>query len=261
MQIGAISSQTFKGQENLDLSEFYALGFERAYPDESAPLELDLPDDSFEKTKEVALPEILKPNNLPLANSIQSLTLEEELDKLNRATELSKKLVDSDDMKGPIAATAAVAYAGVKTFIKGVGVGAGADRLFNNKPSKGLHSILKKAASFVENNVIEKLKSYKGKKLGNVAQTLGNVIEKTEGFAKSAYKTITKNGIGKGFAIIAGIVSAAALLPGLLKKDGNNDGVADIMQKSQNVYAQNSQKLDTLQEKVSIVAEISQLLT
>lgn len=265
MQIGAISSQTFKGQEDFDLSEFYALGFERAYPDESAPLELDLPKDSFEKSTEVPSEvikpeEALKANKLMVATPKKSLTIEDELENLTKATELSKKLVDSDDMKGPVAATAAVAYAGVKSFLKGAKVAFGADVLFGNKPSKAAEKGLRKGAKFVE-NLSANLKNSNGKKLSKIANYVGNGLEKAEGFAKTAYKTIAKNSSVTGFIFVAGIISAAALLPGLLKKDGNNDGVADIMQKSQNVYAQNSQKLDNLQEKISIAAEISQLLT
>ena len=67
--------------------------------------------------------------------------------------------------------------------------------------------------------------------------------------------------LGAGLAMIAGGLSLLAFFPALLKKDGNEDGVADIMQKSQNVYAQSSQKIDKITDKANVIAEIAQLLS
>lgn len=188
------------------------------------------------------------------------VSLEEEMDKFEKASDLFGQLVDSEDMKGPVAAVASVGYAGVKSFAKGAATALLADKLFNNKPSELFKQGLKKGSELAENASVKLLTS-EGKKISKFANIAGEAIDKTNGALKQAYKTISKNSATKGLAIVGGALTALALVPGLLKKDSNEDGVADIMQKSQNVYAQNTQKLDKFQEKMGVAAELAQLLS
>jgi len=189
-----------------------------------------------------------------------TLDLSQDFDKFDKAADLAKKLVDSEDMKKPAEAAVAIGYAGVKTFVKGASTAWAIDGLFKNKPSKLLESGLKWLSKGAKNASATLLTS-EGKKFSQVANVAGQLLDKTESFAKQAYKTISKSSPVKGLYMIFGTLSLLTFFPALLKKDGNEDGVADIMQKSQNVYAQNTQKLDKLQEKASVAAELVQLLS
>ena len=207
--------------------------------------------------------------------------LQEDIDKYQKTSELVGKFVESEDMKGPFAAGASIVGAGATTFAHGAGIAATADKLSGDRFSGYFEKGLKKGSEFLQDTA-GKLKKVESKKLGKAANLLGKGIEKAEGFARNAYKAISStskkvveevgenaadvikkvkgHSAGKGMAIVAGILSVLALVPGLLKKDSNEDGVADIMQKSQNVYAKNSQNIDKLGEKASIAAELMQVL-
>lgn len=189
-----------------------------------------------------------------------ALDLGQELDKFDKAADLAMKLVDGEDIKNPAEAAVAIGYAGAKTFTKGAVAAWTIDGLFNNKISelfeRGLKGLSKGAKSLSST-----LLSNEGKRFSQVANLAGDLLEKAEVAAKQAYKTVSKSNPAKGLAVAFGALSLSTFFPALLKKDGNEDGVADIMQKSQNVYAESSQRFDKLQEKASVAAEIMQLLS
>lgn len=208
--------------------------------------------------------------------------IQDDIDKYQKTSELVGKFVESEDMKGPLAAGASILGAGATTFAHGAGLAATADKLSGDKFSGYFEKGLKKGSELIQ-DVAGKLKNVEGKKLGKAANLLGKGMEKAEGFARNAYKTISStsrkvaeevaenaadavkkvkgHSAGKGMAIVAGILSALALVPGLLKRDNNEDGVADIMQKSQSVYEKNTENLDKLGKKAGIAAELIQVLS
>lgn len=214
---------------------------------------------------------------------IVSYDITEETDRFERAAELANKLVKNDE-KGFFAKAATIAGIGATSFAKGASVTAGIDKLSGDKASELFENGLKKGSEYWR-NASKALKTNKGKKFSKLANSIGKILEKGEELARNSYKSlsaaskkvveevaegdnikqITKkiksHSAGKGLAVIMGIASTIALAPGLLKKDNNEDGIADFKQKSQNVYAKNSKAIDAIGEKATIAVEIAQLLT
>ena len=240
MQIGAINSTNFKGYN---------------------PEIIDIPQEDYE---------------------VISYEFDSDIDKFEKATEITDKLINNEQ-KGIIATGATIlGYAG-KSFIKGASAIGGADSLFGNKISVFFEKGLKKASNFIQGTA-QTLKTKEGKKLSKLANITGKGLEKAEQLARKSYKAlsattkeITEKTIegdnikeitkkvksheaGKGLAMVAGIISALALVPGLLKKDDNEDGIPDFKQKSQKVFAKNSQVIDKIGEQATIVAEAVQLI-
>lgn len=185
------------------------------------------------------------------------LDLETEIDKFDKVAELSTKLVDSKDVKSPLAAVAAISYAAIKSFVKGAASICGIDKVAGKRISGAFEGGLKKGSDAIK-TLTNKMT---GKESAKVLNLLGKGLENGREFAVNIYKKLSKNNSTRGLAFCVGIVTAAALLPGILKKDGNDDGIADILQKSQNVYESNCKKLDNIAEKTGIIAEMTQLLT
>jgi len=203
-------------------------------------------------------PEVIDAQDFEVLES--QIDLAEGFDKFDKAADLTKKLVDGEDMKKPAEAAVAIGYAGAKTFTKGAVAALAIDNLFKNKPSKLFETGLK-AISKNTKSIASTMLSSEGKRFSQVANLAGDLLDKAEGIAKQAYKTVSKNNSAKGLAVMFGGLSLLTFFPALLKKDGNEDGVADIMQKSQNVYAQSSQKIDKITDKANVIAEIAQLLS
>lgn len=204
----------------------------------------------------------------------------EDTDKFVRAAELTQKLVDSEDKKGFLATGATVLGIGASSFTKGMSITAGIDKLSGEKLSGAFEAGLKKGSSLVK-QAAETLQANEGKKISKLAQTFGKGLQKTEELARNAYKAISTrtksiakeavegdvvkkikfHDAGKGLAMISGIAAVLALVPGMLRKDNNNDGVADFKQKSQSVYDKNAQTMNKIGEKASLAVELAQLLS
>lgn len=231
MPINAINSMSFKGYnpEIIDIpQEDY----------ETSPYEPDFGSDEF----------------IPKTIDINS-----DIEKMDKAEGLVNKLVDSEDIKGPFAAITSVIFAGAKTFAHGAGVALGIDTLFKQGPSRLFEKGLKFGAGKT-GAIVETLKHNNGK-LKSIANRAGNLLDNIEYRASNIYQKISKNSTTKGLAVISGVIATLTFLPALLKRDNNEDGVSDIMQKSQNAYTQSAQKLDKLQEKAGIVAELVELVS
>lgn len=184
-----------------------------------------------------------------------------DIDKFEKATELTKQLVESKDMKKPIEAAVAIGYAAAKTFVGGFATASFIDGRFKtNKPSELFEKGLKQVSKGMK-QVSGSLLSSDGKRISSLAKFAGSMLDKAEGLAKTAYKAISKNSATRGLAMIAGGLSLLAFFPALLKKDDNEDGVADIMQKSQSVYTQGADKMNQVKEKAGVLAELVQVLS
>ena len=203
-----------------------------------------------------------------------------DTDRFEKAATLTQKLVDSDDEKGILANTATFLGICTSSVAKGAGVFAGLDRLTGDRLSAKFEEGLKKGSSKIQ-EAVDTLKASEGKKISRVANATGRILEKIEGTAKEAYKnisTVTKkvaneavdsnvakkikvHSAQKGFAMAGGIAALLTFGLGLLRKDANNDGIADFRQKSQSVYDKNSIAMDRLSEKASTLVEIVQLVT
>ena len=183
---------------------------------------------------------------------------EEAIDTIDK---FQKTIVDSEDIKGPAAIIAAVSCAGAKTFLKGAGTALALDKFTNDSISTHFENLLKRFDGVIK-NASKSLSDFEGKAgVKKLATLASKGMDHAEAFAKDAYKKISNSKPTRGLAITAGIATAVTGLAQILGKDGDGDGIKDIMQKSQNVYAANSAKLDKVQEGAGLLAEAFQLLT
>ena len=72
---------------------------------------------------------------------------------------------------------------------------------------------------------------------------------------------LKKHSSSKALAIITGIVSLLAFIPMICKRDNNNDGVADLVQKSQSAYEKTNSNCSKIIDGVSCVSELAQLIS
>ena len=145
----------------------------------------------------------------------------------------------------------------------------------NAKLGVAVENGLKKASAFAKEN-ISKLRTVaeEGKELTKfqkvknfVADALDFVVE----FAKDIYKKIAYSNIDEkivgderakqAFENVAGVAGAAVVVPEVLSRDADGDGVKDILQKSQNAYTKAEEKFGHLSEEISAVGEVVRMFT
>lgn len=186
---------------------------------------------------------------------------------LTATDQLDDTLVLSSDIKSPIQTVAAVGLATVVAFVSGRKIAGVVTNFAKNAPTQ-LENALKKGADFVKTkaeglkidnpaNMTEKLKNNIGKLLVNAEKT-----------GRSAYRKLANVGLKEGtlradnaFKNLAGIVTVATVIPPTCKKDTNEDGVADIAQRNQNVYTGTKNKCGNMVNSASKIAEAISILT
>lgn len=193
-------------------------------------------------------------------------------DDYNRAIDLAEdfedKFVNSDDIKGPGAVALSVGAAGGKTFLKTVATVFALDKVSSNKISELFEKGLKTVSKGAQGLSGKMIKS-EGKKMSKVANTLGEFVKKAEGSLKGVYNkiaTVTKDGIkthsaSKGLAVVAGIASILAFVPAICKRDNNEDGIPDLVQKSQSAYDKTNNKCSKILDGANCLTEIAQLVS
>ena len=84
----------------------------------------------------------------------------------------------------------------------------------------------------------------------------GAGISKFDEFAKSFYKSSIKGSgsASDAFVKLSGVAGAILGTKALVNADGNNDGVADIAQKSQNAYTSMLQNAEAINTLVKLIA-------
>lgn len=145
----------------------------------------------------------------------------------------------------------------------------------NAKLGVAVENGLKKAATFAKEN-IAKLRTVaeegkeltKFQKIKNVA---ADVLDFVLDFAKNAYKKIAYSNIDakvvgderakQAFENVAGVAGAAVVVPDVLSRDADGDGVKDILQKSQNAYTRAEEKFGHLAEDINAVGEVLRMLS
>ena len=134
---------------------------------------------------------------------------------------------------------------------------------------------LKKAAAFVSENTAKLRTSaedaVKLTKSQVVKNKIADAIDFVLDLAKSIYKKIAYSNIPAdvvgaqraedAFENVAGAVSVATVVPEILSRDADGDGVKDILQKSQNAYTRSEEKFGKLSKDINAVGEIVQILT
>ena len=134
---------------------------------------------------------------------------------------------------------------------------------------------LKKAATFAKEN-IGKLRTVaeEGKELTKfqkIKNAAADVLDFVVDFAKKAYKKIAYSNIDEkvvgderakeAFENVAGAAGAAVVVPEVLSRDADGDGVKDILQKSQNAYTKAEERFGHLSENISAFGEFVGLFT
>lgn len=213
---------------------------------------------------------------------------DDNLEKFDRVYNSVKDIPDTK-IKKPLVAAISVATAAFFTFISGKMIASktadlaktGVESLKNLIPalkgkniSLNLPELTNKAAKGISKGmkaVAENLKVStpvtKGQKVKNAAS---KVVGFTEDKAKRLYKTVLYSNAEtlapeiankKAFEKIGGIVALSTVFPSLIKRDENDNGVSDILEKGQNAYTGAKQKVGGVFEKVSKFAEVISSLT
>lgn len=186
---------------------------------------------------------------------------------LNATDKLEDSLVLSSNIKSPIQTVAAVGLATVVAFISGRKIAGVITNFAKNAPTQ-LENALKKGADFVKTkaeglnidnpaNITDKLKNKTGKLLVSAEKT-----------GRNAYRKFANAGLKEGalradnaFKNLAGVITVASVIPSTCKKDTNEDGVADIAQRNQNVYTGTKSKCGDMVNSASKIAEAISMLT
>ena len=206
---------------------------------------------------------------------------------LETTDQINEKFVNSSSLKKPIAAAASIALATAVAFVSGKRIASLVEHVFKKAPEV-LEAGLKKGAGAVksaatslkgispEKTILSENSKLAGKKLGNLingikigkaGNILGDGLEKVHEFGKKVYTKIATHGLKDGgnkaanaFENLFGLGAVTTILPGLLKRDTNGDGVSDILQRSQNVYTGTQTRFAGAVDKASTFADIIETL-
>ncbi len=183
-----------------------------------------------------------------------------------KVADFQQNLVDSDDIKSPagIALSVAASVAGI--YAVGKFAGGSIASMFKSAPVK-FESTLKKGSEFVQKKAQTLTTDMNPGKLNKAKNFAGKAISKTEELARKGYKKIAYSGIAddivnperanKAFKNAAGAATVAAVVPQIIRKDSNDDGVKDIMQKSQNAYIGAQSKVNNLSALGELISVLS----
>lgn len=176
----------------------------------------------------------------------------------------SDNYVSSKSIKKPLAIASSLALAALVSYVGGAKIATLTSKVMPKAPEKvvaGLDKVMTKMPETAEH-----LKSATGKFAKGKA-VAGALLNKFAGVAKKGYDKIggsLEAGAAKNqkvFENIFGIATTASLLPGLLSKDANEDGVSDILQKGQNAYTGAKTNVNDAVANLSLVGELVDILT
>lgn len=194
---------------------------------------------------------------------------------VSKTDKINQSLVNSNDLKGPLAVVASVALAAVVTYTSGRKVADVISSLTGKKAGTAVMGALDKGSKAIAGGA-EKLVSNELKgKSGKAVKTLGNVLKTTnetvsKNFKRFAYMgtsgiedAATKN--AKALSNLVGAGTVVGMLPALCKRDGDGNNVADIAEKGQNVYTgtayERSKRIaEESVQKLGVVADLVQTL-
>ncbi|MBQ3642082.1 hypothetical protein II906_09200 [bacterium] len=215
----------------------------------------------------------IKPQSFGMAEKEQK-----EFDEYFDKADALYTQVQQSNVKKPVAIVASVALAGITAFLFGSKIAGGVARL---KPVIVSPQIKNEAGELISNpkyfeNVIKsgvnKVTSFASglaEKGGNKAK-VADLIGKGQDIAKKGYKLVT--GIGtknidpaqlplKKLTNLAGVATAAVMLPRVCKADGNKDGVADISQRGQSAYTGAKTEINNTLHKATLLGDLLDLFS
>ena len=179
-------------------------------------------------------------------------------DRFEQAGGILHKMAGED--KGPIGRLLTVFGFGATSAGKAAGTYAGVDNLlFKGGFSENVEKVLKWGSGELK-IAAGRLKGIENEKYSNIAEKAGNILEGTEKFAKKCYKKLGATS-SKRVAVLAGIIGALMLVPKLMKKDNNEDGIEDYKQTCQSAYDTQAKKFDKMGKFAREMAELKGLLS
>lgn len=193
---------------------------------------------------------------------------EKELDYNNVvcvADKLNDNFVHSSTIKKPLAIASSLALATLIAYVGGSKVATGISKIIPSAPNKvvgGIDKLIKKSADTAKilkespTGKMGTVKKFAGKTLGLVSKVSAKGYDKLGG---NIADTAKKN--AKVFENIIGLGATASILPGLLSKDANEDGVSDILQKGQNAYTGAKTSVNESLGNLTLFGELIDLLT
>ena len=195
----------------------------------------------------------------------------EKYEQINDSLEkLNEQYVKASDIKRPAAVGASVALAALTTYAGARGITNFATSKLAPRAGEVVETHLKSAADKVKNKAQELIGTPKEETLSSVKQFAGKAVEKLEAGARSIYKTVAYSGISKelqnpdrarkALGNVVGTGAAVAATADICTIDSNDDGVSDILQKSQNVYTGAKTTFQNAFDTVSVISEVAQVL-
>ncbi len=190
--------------------------------------------------------------------------------------QMTDSYISANDIKTPGQVVASVGAAGVKAFASGAIAAGLIAGLFKGAPTKlqgALKAGSKKVRCVAANLTDDAAKHAKVKK------PVGKAIAKAEEIARSAYKKFINADVRsltddmaddvareinanatRGFQKLGGALSTAAIVPAILTRDNDGDGVKDLVQKSQSAYDKVDSKNRELTNNLAAMAELASIL-
>ncbi len=223
-------------------------------------------------------------------NSTKSATDESKTDKIfdtdnyksvkSATDKIFDTYIKSSDIKKPLAIAGSIGLVFLCAFAGGKAIASQVATICPQLPQtfeKGLKSVHGKVKNVVASLTKEVENPTKKDKLKNLA---GKTLDKTDDAAKSMYKKLSKMGILKkaensvddaikkaessvddatrAFTNISGLASVATVVPPILGKDSDDNGVNDILEKTQNAYTGKKVNID---QKLGLLSGIADILS
>ena len=197
---------------------------------------------------------------------------QEQFDEINDISDkINDKIVNSDDIKKPVAVAASVALAGLTSWAGARALTSAVTSKFLPKAGVYVETGLKTAANAVKSGADKFAQVTPEKKLSlaTVKKYTGKAVASIEEGARNIYKKVAYSGIdekvvnperaNKALANAAGAGAATITVADICTKDSNGDGITDIMQKSQNAYTGAKTQYGNAFETVGVLSEIAQM--
>ena len=195
-----------------------------------------------------------------------------------KVKDITDKYIESTEIKSPSEIALSMGLVALKTFICGAGAALLLASVFKSAPGKTqkvLKTVSNELVDFSKKVVSEpntkrqKIGNFVKEAVGNGEKLARNAYKKVicrgfeaipEGAEAKVIKEITDKNNLKAFTRLGGASALAALTPAIFKKDEDEDGVKDILQKAQKRSQQIDNKFNAFGEEILAVTQLSQMI-
>ena len=191
---------------------------------------------------------------------------------INKTQELNDQLVHSDQIKKPLAIAGSLGLAALAAYVTGQKIASPFAKKIIGKNTENAKTLaccfedtLKRGSSAVREKA-SKLMGDTSTKTGKLKNTAGEILRKTEKFARNAYKKVAYFGIDdnieaadkavKAFQNIGGCVAVPAAIAITTSKDVDGNGVSDMLQTEANPYDKTRNKMDKYMHNAYVLTEL-----